>query len=142
MTLHSGPTQFLPQPPLRTGPPFRALRQQFEEYRSPGRCTLIGGGKTSPDQAAPFNSSLVRYVNLLDSYMPPGGLCHPADNFGTILAAAEHAGASGDAFMLALAIAYPAFSEHSKSSQGDCHGYRAEGCCDHRRVAGYRRGSR
>src|SRR5580692_1380678 len=88
------------------GAPFAALREQFAEYRSVGSCSLIGGGKTSPDQAALFNSGLVRYVDLLDSYMSPGGLCHPADNFGTILAAAEHARASGEEFMLALAIAY------------------------------------
>jgi len=88
------------------GEPFRALREQFEEYRAPGRCTLIGGGKTSADQAALFNSSLVRYVDLLDSYMADGGLCHPSDNFGTVLAAAEQAGASGEEFMLALAVAY------------------------------------
>src|SRR6201998_1363675 len=88
------------------GRPFRALRGQFEEYRAPGRCTLIGGGKTSADQAALFNSGLVRYVDLLDSYMAPGGLCHPSDNFGTVLAAAEHAGASGEHFILALAVAY------------------------------------
>jgi 2-methylcitrate dehydratase len=55
------------------GPPLRLLRDQIEEYRAPGRCTLIGGGKTSPDQAALFNSSLVRYVDLLDSYMAQGG---------------------------------------------------------------------
>ena len=85
---------------------FQALREQFEEYRAPGRCTLIGGGKTSADQAALFNSSLVRYVDLLDSYMAIGGLCHPSDNFGTVLAAAEQAGASGEEFMLALAVAY------------------------------------
>jgi 2-methylcitrate dehydratase len=88
------------------GLPFRALREQFEEYRSPGHCTLIGGGKTSADQAALFNSGLVRYVDLLDSYTAPGGLCHPSDNFGTVLAAAEQAGASGEQFMLALAVAY------------------------------------
>src|SRR5215469_2563300 len=88
------------------GPPFQALREQFEEYRAPGRCTLIGGGKTSADQAALFNSGLVRYVDLLDSYMSPGGLCHPSDNFGTVLAAAEQVGASGEEFMLALAVAY------------------------------------
>jgi 2-methylcitrate dehydratase len=88
------------------GRPFQALREQLEEYRAPGRCTLIGGGKTSADQAALFNSSLVRYVDLLDSYMAIGGLCHPSDNFGTILAAAEQAGASGDEFILALAVAY------------------------------------
>ncbi len=88
------------------GRPFQALREQFEEYRAPGRCTLIGGGKTSVDQAALFNSGLTRYVDLLDSYMSPGGLCHPSDNFGAVLAAAEHAGASGEEFMLALAVSY------------------------------------
>jgi len=88
------------------GQPFQALREQFEEYRAPGRCTLIGGGKTSADQAALFNSGLVRYVDLLDSYMAPGGLCHPSDNFGTVLAAAEQTGASGEEFLLALAVAY------------------------------------
>ena len=88
------------------GRPFAALRDQFEEYRAPGRCTLIGGGKTAPDQAALFNSALVRYVDLLDSYMSRGGLCHPSDNFGAVLAAAEHVGASGEQFMLALAVAY------------------------------------
>src|SRR5579871_1799797 len=88
------------------GQPFQALREQFEEYRAPSRCTLIGGGKTSADQAALFNSGLVRYVDLLDSYMAPGGLCHPSDNFGTVLAAAEQSEASGDEFMLALAVAY------------------------------------
>jgi 2-methylcitrate dehydratase len=88
------------------GQPFQALRDQFGEYRAPGRCTLIGGGKTSADQAALFNSALVRYVDLLDSYMAPGGLCHPSDNLGTVLAAAEQAGASGEEFILALAVAY------------------------------------
>ena len=88
------------------GRPFAALREQFEEYRAPGRCTLIGGGKTALDQAALFNSGLTRYVDLLDSYMSPGGLAHPSDNFGTVLAAAEYVDASGEDFMLALAVAY------------------------------------
>jgi 2-methylcitrate dehydratase len=88
------------------GQPFRALREQFDEYRSAGTCTLIGGGKSSVDQAALFNSGLVRYVDLLDSYMSPGGLCHPSDNFGSVLAAAEHVQASGEQFLLALAVAY------------------------------------
>src|SRR6267142_276080 len=56
------------------GAPFAALREQFAEYRSGGSCTLIGGGKTAPDQATLFNSGLVRYVDLLDSYMSPGKL--------------------------------------------------------------------
>jgi 2-methylcitrate dehydratase len=88
------------------GGSLKMVREQIEEYRAPGRCTMIGGGKTSPDQAALFNSALVRYVDLLDSYMAQGGLCHPSDNFGTILAAADYVGASGEEFMLALAAAY------------------------------------
>jgi 2-methylcitrate dehydratase len=88
------------------GRPFKALRDQFAEYRTAGTCTLIGGGTTAPDQAALFNSGLVRYVDLLDSYMSPGGLCHPSDNFGSVLAAAEHVDASGEQFLLALAVAY------------------------------------
>jgi len=89
-----------------SGAPFSALRDQFAEFRAPGRCTLIAGGKTSADQAALFNSGLVRYVDMLDSYMAPGGLCHPSDNLGTVLAAAEDVRASGEDFMLALAVAY------------------------------------
>ncbi|MCK9689419.1 MmgE/PrpD family protein [Scleromatobacter humisilvae] len=88
------------------GHPFHALREQFIEYGGSSACTLIGGGTTSPDQAALYNSGLVRYVDLLDSYMSPGGLCHPSDNFGPILAAAEHASASGEDFILALAVSY------------------------------------
>ena len=88
------------------GAPFLALRDQFEEYRSAGSCALIGGGTTSVDQAALYNSGLVRYVDLLDSYMSPGGLCHPSDNFGAVLSAADHAKVRGEDFMLALAIAY------------------------------------
>src|ERR1700693_1257183 len=46
------------------GQPFQALREQFEEHRAPGRCTLIGGGKTPADQGALFNSVFSRYVDL------------------------------------------------------------------------------
>ena len=88
------------------GRPFEALRKQFDEYRAPGRCTLIGGGKTSPDQATLYNSGLIRYLDLLDSYMSNGGLCHPSENLAPALAAAEHIGASGEEMMLALATGY------------------------------------
>lgn len=71
-----------------------------------GPATLIGGGRTTVDQATLFNSVAVRYVDLLDTYLTPGGLCHPADNVGAILGVAESAGATGDEFVLALAVAY------------------------------------
>ncbi len=88
------------------GEPAKMLRAQFQEYGGNALCTLIGGGKTSPDQAALLNSVLVRYVDILDTYMSPGGLCHPSDNFGAVLAAAEMSNRSGRDFLLALAIAY------------------------------------
>jgi len=88
------------------GAPDLALREQFKEYGGSPICTLIGGGKSSPMQAALLNSMLVRYVDVLDTYMSPGGLCHPSDNFGSILAAAEMADRSGRDFLLGLAIAY------------------------------------
>ncbi len=39
--------------------------------------------------------SVLRYPDLLDTYLTVGGLCHPADNFGAIFAVAEHVDASG-----------------------------------------------
>jgi 2-methylcitrate dehydratase len=83
-----------------------AIRAQAEQFSSQPTATFIGGGRASVDQAAFFNAVLVRYPDLLDTYLTPGGLCHPADNFGAVLAVAEHAGASGADFLLALAIAY------------------------------------
>jgi 2-methylcitrate dehydratase len=82
------------------------MRQQVSAVGGNPVSTLIGGGRTSADQAALLNSVLVRYVDLLDTYLTPGGLCHPADNFGAVLAVAEQVEASGADFMLALAIAY------------------------------------
>ena len=82
------------------------VRDQVESVGGLPRASLIGGGRSSVDQAALFNSVAVRYVDLLDTYLTPGGLCHPADNFGALLAVAESVGASGAEFLLALAVAY------------------------------------
>jgi 2-methylcitrate dehydratase len=82
------------------------LRAHAEQFSSRATTTFISGGRTSVDQAAFFNAALVRYPDLLDTYLTPGGLCHPADNFGAVLAVAEHVQASGADFLLALAIAY------------------------------------
>lgn len=82
------------------------IRQQTDEFSGVPTATLVGGGRASVDQAAFFNAVLVRYPDLLDTYLTAGGLCHPADNFGAVLAVAEHTGAGGGDFLLALAIAY------------------------------------
>ena len=88
------------------GETVRAVREQIESVGGQPQASLIGGGRSTTDQAALFNSVAVRYVDLLDTYLTPGGLCHPADNFGAMLAAAESVGSSGADFLLALAIAY------------------------------------
>ena len=82
------------------------IREQAEEFSGRPTATLVGGGRASVDQAAFFNAVLVRYPDLLDTYLTVGGLCHPADNFGAILAVAEHVNAGGADFLLALAVAY------------------------------------
>src|SRR6201985_3309175 len=83
-----------------------SIRAHAEQFSSRPTATFIGGGRTSVDQAAFFHAVLVRYPDLLDTFLTPGGLCHPADNFGAVLAVAEHVEASGADFLLALAIAY------------------------------------
>jgi len=83
-----------------------AIREHAEQFSGRPTATFIGGGRGSMDQAAFFNAVLVRYPDLLDTYLTPGGLCHPADNFGAVFAVAEHLNASGADFLLALAIAY------------------------------------
>jgi 2-methylcitrate dehydratase len=83
-----------------------AIRAHAEQFSSQPTTTFIGGGRGSVDQSAFFNAVLVRYPDLLDTFLTPGGLCHPADNFGAVLAVAEHVEAAGADFLLALAIAY------------------------------------
>jgi 2-methylcitrate dehydratase len=82
------------------------IREHTGQFGGAPTATLVGGGRTSVDQAAFFNAVLVRYPDLLDTYLTEGGLCHPADNFGAVLAVAEHVDAGGAEFLLALAVAY------------------------------------
>jgi 2-methylcitrate dehydratase len=88
------------------GAPVRLVRTQVEEFDESGPCSLIGGGYAAPDRAALYNSALVRYLDFNDSYLAKGETCHPSDNLGAVLAAAEYAGATGRDFLAALALAY------------------------------------
>jgi 2-methylcitrate dehydratase len=83
-----------------------AIRAHAEQFSGRLTATFVGGGRGSVDQAAFFNAVLVRYPDLLDTYLTRGGLCHPADNFGAVFAMAEHVNARGADFLLALALAY------------------------------------
>ena len=88
------------------GEPVKAIRSMIEDFGGSEISMLIGGGKTTPDRAALYNSALVRYLDFNDSYLAKGETCHPSDNIGAILAAGEMKDLSGKQFLTALAIAY------------------------------------
>jgi 2-methylcitrate dehydratase len=67
---------------------------------------LLGGGRTAPDRAAFYNSALVRYLDFNDGYLAKGETCHPSDNLGAVLAAAEYTHGTGRDFLAAIAVAY------------------------------------
>ena len=88
------------------GEPVRMIRRDINEFGGNPLCTMIGGGKTSPDRAAFYNGALIRYLDFNDSYLASGETCHPSDNIGAVLAASEYAHATGRQFLTALAVAY------------------------------------
>jgi 2-methylcitrate dehydratase len=86
--------------------PVRKVRSYIEELGGNSAVSLIGGGTSSPDRAGFLNSALVRYLDFNDSYLAKGETCHPSDNLGAILSAAEYAKADGKTLLTALAISY------------------------------------
>ncbi len=88
------------------GPPVAAIREMIEDFGGNNLSSLIGGGKTTPDRAAFYNSGLIRYLDFNDSYLAKGETCHPSDNIGSILAAGEDNNIDGETFLTALGIAY------------------------------------
>jgi 2-methylcitrate dehydratase len=87
-------------------PPMAAICRLIDELGGTPVSTMIGGGRTAPDRAAFFNGGLSRYLDFMDSYLASSETCHPSDNLGAVLAAAEMRGASGADFLTALAVAY------------------------------------
>ncbi len=88
------------------GGPIHALREHLADFGGTGHASLIGGGRTAPDRAALYNSALVRYLDYNDSYLAKGETGHPSDNLGSVMAATEYAGGSGEDLLTALAVAY------------------------------------
>lgn len=86
--------------------PVKLIAGQNEDFGGNPHCTLIGGGRSAPDRAAFYNSSLVRFLDFNDSFLAPGETCHPSDNLAAVLAAAEYSAASGRDFLTSLAVAY------------------------------------
>lgn len=85
--------------------PIVAIRGLLEDLGGTESSTFIGGGKSSPERAAFFNSALSRYLDFMDAYLAKGETNHPSDNFGAILACAESVDASGEELLAAFAVA-------------------------------------
>jgi 2-methylcitrate dehydratase len=88
------------------GEPVKLVRAHIQDFGGSHYCTLIGGGRSDPDRAAFYNSTLVRYLDFNDAYLAPGETCHPSDNLGPVLAACEYSGCRGRDLLAALAVAY------------------------------------
>jgi 2-methylcitrate dehydratase len=88
------------------GEPVRFIRKQLDDFGGHGLATMIGGGRNAPDRTTLYNSALVRYLDFNDSYLAKGETCHPSDNLGAVLAAAEYVGTDGKELLTALAVAY------------------------------------
>jgi 2-methylcitrate dehydratase len=86
--------------------PVRCVRQVVSAFPVAGPCTLIGGGRSAPDRATLLNGALIRYLDFNDAYLARHDTCHPSDNLGAVLAAAELAEADGSTLLVALAVAY------------------------------------
>jgi len=70
-------------------------------------CSLWGSPATASFSGAAFyNTALVRYLDFMDSFLAPGETPHPSDNVGVAVAAAEHADATGEELLAAVAAAY------------------------------------
>lgn len=76
------------------------------DLRASGPCSLIAGGKTTPERATFHNAILVQALRFGDTFMAAGEVCQPSDNLAALLAAAELTAAPGREFLSGLTIAY------------------------------------
>ncbi|HEX5959926.1 MAG TPA: MmgE/PrpD family protein [Rhodanobacteraceae bacterium] len=104
-------------------PPMLAIRGLTRSLGGNADATLIGGGRSAIDRAAFHNIALSRYLDFMDSYLAPGETCHPSDNIGAVLAAAESVGASGKDFLTAVAVAYQVQTRLSDVAPVRAHGF-------------------
>lgn len=106
------------------GEPIQMLRAYLREVGGTEHCTLMATkARTSPDRAAFYNGALIRYLDYNDSYLASGETCHPSDNLGAVLAAAESADRHGRELLEALAVAYQVQCRLSDVAPVRAHGF-------------------
>jgi 2-methylcitrate dehydratase len=86
--------------------PTIARKVASRAYGAPS-VNLIGGGSSAPDWAAFANGVHIRYLDCNDTYLSKEP-AHPSDNWAAVMAAGQLAGADGEAWITAAAVAYEA----------------------------------
>jgi 2-methylcitrate dehydratase len=87
-------------------PPIQKLVQQLKILGEGGKCRVPVLGSLACDRAAQLYTALIRYPDFMDNYMGKEATCHPSDNIGVLLSAAQLNNTSGKDFLTAMAIAY------------------------------------
>jgi 2-methylcitrate dehydratase len=87
-------------------PTIKKLTDQITELSNGGGCKVPVVGKTSYDRGAQLYTALIRYPDFMDNYLGKEATCHPSDNIGALFAASQMTNASGEDFLLAMAIGY------------------------------------
>jgi len=87
-------------------PTVQKLFQQIQYIGENGKCNVPVAGNTAVDRAAQLFTVLIRYPDFMDNFLGKEATCHPSDNIGALLAAADAEHASGEDFLLAMALAY------------------------------------
>ena len=89
-----------------TAPPVRVARKVALPVAGEGGARIWGSlVRTSPDMAAFVNGTMLRFLDINDTYRVKDG-AHPSDNLGAVFAVAEMLGASGRDTLLATVISY------------------------------------
>jgi 2-methylcitrate dehydratase len=83
-----------------------AIRSEEQSSTRSGPCSLIGGGSSTPERAAFFNTALIDCLDFNDVYLAGEMQIHPSDNLPALLAGAELSEATGEELMLSLALAF------------------------------------
>lgn len=87
-------------------PTIQKLANQIKGLSDGGSCVVPAIGKVPVDRAAQFYTALIRYPDFMDNFLGKEATCHPSDNIGPLLAAAQLTNASGEDLLLAMAIGY------------------------------------
>ena len=90
----------------QTSPTILKLANQIRTFQSGGTCETPMLGHLPLDRAGQWYTALIRYPDFMDNFIGKEATCHPSDNIGPLLAAAQHLNLKGRDFLLAMAIGY------------------------------------